>query len=87
MEEPSNLLHICMCLCVSRGVGGGDRERMTGGTRKGMGRGGVVGGGLGDPRPDVEHRFQTFHLVSSRCLLLNFKLKQTVTISHSGYLR
>lgn len=73
-----------VCEQRSRGRGSGKND---GRNEEGDGAGGCCGGGLGDPRPDVEHRFQTFHLVSSRCLLLNFKLKQTVTISHSGYLR
>lgn len=47
---PPNLFDICTCLCMSSGVGGGDRGRMK--------EGGGGAGGLGDPRPDVERRFQ-----------------------------
>lgn len=57
-------------------------------------------GGSGDPRPDVDCCFQhseavrhldtavpnaIFYLVSSCCLLSNFKLDQTITISHCSY--
>lgn len=78
-------------------MGGGDRRRKKGDMRK-EGRGGGVDLGMGDPRPDVVFAVSIRHLdatvqhvifrvVSSCCSLANFRLEQTITISHSGYLR